>query len=1536
MNRNIICAVFAALLCVICICPGMAENQESIAPDISATQVQFIENAGQAHEEILYQVKAPEFSFDFTKDSLLVSGPSDNCEECNTSISSPVVVTVAGALDDVTVEAFDQLPGYANFLFGSNESEWQTHVPWYGGIRYVNILPGIDLMYAGKDGILKREFFVHEGADPGAIRLLYGGSEGLLVAEDGSLQVSTSFGDLTELAPYTYQEIDGATVEIDSSYFLYENGEIGYIIGEYDPAYPLVIDPSLEYSTLLGGSLEDYGMDIALDPFGDVYVTGYTSSCDFPLINPIKDNTISPKFNGTYCHNSRDVFVTKIGVGSTGNATIRFSTYLGGEKADFGRGIAVDSIGNIYICGDTFSEDFPVKYPFSYGGFLHGSNDAFVTKLMKDGTGIYWSDLLGGNFADQANDIALDSLNAVYLTGQTVGNSPYKALEKIFPVTDYAYQTSPNPNAVMGDAFAVKISPSGQTLEYSTYISGSGQDVGNGIAVDGQGMAYVVGTTSSSNLLPPGVEPYQENLKGGQDAFLFKMNFQAGVPPVYATYLGGETGYDYGQAVAVDSAFSAYVTGATASKYFPVTNQAMQTVKGWPYDTFEKDAFVTKFNTEGDSLIYSTYLGGTKDDWGYDIKVDSKFRAHVTGYSRSTQIPRSGGMIGTIKQASGGQDGFLTMIKSDGRSAESSTFFGGFRDDVSHAVAITPDGNTSYVTGYTSSPTMQNLICGIDCESEAFPTYKWINQDTYWGWNYNGGNFTGNYQGSFDAFVLKFGQQTLNPSFTASPTCGAADPGPNLTVTFTDTSTGIGNILNKIWNFGDGTLNTTGSVPMVVSHNYTDPGTYQATLVLQTYTGALVSDPKTITFCRDDISANFTVADYNNTADPIPVPFGTDITFKGYALNYTADSYSWQWGDGMPNGTGQTAHHVFDRQGIFTVNMTAPTGTCCDTETNVKGSKNIRVFKKPEARFVNHTSTPRDGCAPLEVRFTDTSLGGTTYGQPTAWQWNFGDNTNNATVQNPTHTYVNPGTYTVTLTASNIAGSSTYSRKNYVKVGGVVDPGFIASPLAGDAPLRVQFTDKSEGAPTSWRWDFGDGSAFNYTQNPYHIYTKAGVYSVNLEVDNECTDPAVSENFSDYITVNANMTPKILFGNNSPVYNTLPVYGPPVLNVTFLGDTFDGTLIDGAIWKFGDEQTQIQNRSSGWPANNNWFNTSHLYPTIGNYTPVLEVYNETYDRSGLSGNLYKDYVGVYPPLIVNFTVDPPAGIVGQSITFTDHSEGLPVNWTWNFRDGKRTTGVPSTSHIFTTSAKYEVILAITNKYGATSLGTKEVVIDEADTDGVVSFIPQNITLVTGDSNYRVINVQLNKADFGLSSYKMKIDLDSSTDIQFRDYAVRPTWLDGEYFTHTVSPTKDSITISGMKSSGMLPPGSKNISLGNISLTGISAGDAVMSLNLTKSSALNGVTPLSLTGIPAQVHAYDVSPLPGQTNRPTDIRPTGIHDGLIDDFDGNGNVNTADVTLFFNEYSTTGYFDSAPVPPFDYHHNDVINFKDIQRFFDMFW
>ena len=937
--------ITALLLIIICNSVALAENGTS-SDDMSLNQIQFIKNIGQADKNILYQVKSADISFDFTKDGLIANRVNKTCGECNESRFSPVLITIKGADTTTQVESINRLPGYANFLKGQNESEWYKEVPWFGGVRYHNILPGINLTYKGNDGLLKREFEIVKGADPSAIRMVYEGAGNLSIDNEGSLIITTSFGQMTERPPYSYQDIAGTRVTVNSSYQIYDNGDVGYSLAGYNHEYPLIIDPYLEYSTFLGGSLEDFGMDIDVDKEGNAYITGYTSSCNFPVLNPL--NITSPvRFNGTYCHNSRDVFVTKIGKDqTTGNATILFSTFIGGQYDDSGRGIAVDSLYNMYIAGDTYSDDFPIVSPFPYGVRLHGSDDAFIIKLNSNGDDILWSDYLGGNFADQANSLDIDDLNAVYLTGKTVGNSPYKKLEEIFPVTSNAYQTSPNPDATMGDAFVTKISPDGKKIEYSSYISGSAQDSGNGITVDGRRMAYIAGTTSSTNLLPSDVPGYQKVLKGGQDAFLFKMDLQAGLPPVYASYLGGSTGYDYGEAVKVDSEGCAYVTGATASydvngpasDNFPITEHAMQPKKGWPYDAFEKDAFITKFNKDGQNLTYSTFLGGSADDWGYDIDVDKTGRAIVTGFSSSSQIPSSG-LVNPVKEASGVKDGFLTIVNKDGTAADFSTLFGGFRDDISRAVAIGPenDASTIYVTGYTSSPGIVNLISGDCCEIQTFPVNKWINQAVYGGIQYNGGKNAGDYSGNFDAFVIKFGtlipvvlfgkdiqQYSLDKVSGTPPSFDKVSGTPPLNVTFLG-GTYDGTLIDQaVWNFGDGN-ETTMTRPSGwgadndwcnTSHKYYEARNYSPSLTITnlTYGDGYVLYPDQIGI-YNPLKLSFII-----NPEP-PGVVGQEFTFTDTSPDNLV-KWEWDFDDTTPKIPGNPVKHSFTAKSSYDVTLT--------------------------------------------------------------------------------------------------------------------------------------------------------------------------------------------------------------------------------------------------------------------------------------------------------------------------------------------------------------------------------------------------------------------------------------------------------------------------------------------------------------------------------------------------------------------------------------------------------------------------------------
>src|SRR5208337_2004038 len=330
---------------------------------------------------------------------------------------------------------------------------------------------------------------------------------------------------------------------------------------------------ALVYSTYLGGSSFDGGYGIAVDSAGNAYVIGWTSSTNFPTMNPLQP---------TYGGGTYDAFVSKIN--PEGSALV-YSTYLGGSLLDSGAGIAVDSAGNAYVTGGTYSTDFPITPGAFQTICSHGcqfSSDAFVSKINPEGSALVYSTYLGGTSSDSGAGIAVDSTGNAYVTGGTYSTD--------FPTVN---PLQPSSGGGFGDAFVAKINSIGSALVYSTYLGGSSFDYGAGIAVDSAGNAYVVGGTGSHNF--PTESALQPHYRGGDsDAFVAKIN-PSGSALFSSTYLGG-SGWDEGRGIAADSAGNAYVTGYTESNNFSTTSGAFQTVcndgSGCSVDL--GDAFVTK------------------------------------------------------------------------------------------------------------------------------------------------------------------------------------------------------------------------------------------------------------------------------------------------------------------------------------------------------------------------------------------------------------------------------------------------------------------------------------------------------------------------------------------------------------------------------------------------------------------------------------------------------------------------------------------------------------------------------------------------------------------------------------------------------------------------------------------------------------------------------------------------------------------------------------------------------------------------------
>jgi hypothetical protein len=580
--------------------------------------------------------------------------------------TSVLRILLAGSNPHADVTGIEELPGRVNYFKGNNPDKWLKNIPVYRKIVYQAIYPGINLIYYGRQGSLEYDLVVNPGGDHRAIKISFQGIDAMEISSRGELILHTTSGDVTFKKPFIYQNTGGVTKEIEGGYVIHKPLQVSFRVAEYDTEIPLIIDPVVSYSTYLGGNDNDYGCGIAVDSDGCAYVTGYTHSTDFPTVNYYQvDQT------------DIDAFVTKLD--ESGN-TLCYSTYLGGNNADYGQEIVVDSAGSAYVTGYTYSINFPAvnEYQEDQTGI-----DVFVTRLDPSGSSLVYSTYLGGDSNDYGNSIAIDSSGCAYVTGMTYSTD--------FPAV-YACQG----NQTGTDAFVTKLEFSGSILSilYSTYLGGNNSDNGRGIAVDSEGYAYVIGYTMSTDFQT--VNAYQGlHGDGGlfNDAFVTKLAFSGSALSVaYSTYLGGNH-IDQGQAIAVDSSGSAYVTGTTASTDFPAVNH-YQGSKAGSYDVF-----VTRLGPSGSTLSYSTYLGGAADDCGEGIAVDSCGRAYVTGYTYSTDFPTEKACQADYRPIG---DAFVTKFYPQGSALVYSTYLGGNSADRGFGIAIDSAGN-AYVTGDTQS-----------------------------------------------------------------------------------------------------------------------------------------------------------------------------------------------------------------------------------------------------------------------------------------------------------------------------------------------------------------------------------------------------------------------------------------------------------------------------------------------------------------------------------------------------------------------------------------------------------------------------------------------------------------------------------------------------------------------------------------------------------------------------------------------------------------------------------------------------------------
>jgi hypothetical protein len=636
---------------------------------------------------------------------------SNQAQPSNTTLQFKLV----GAAQNPAVIGENQQPGAVNYFIGKDPTKWLTNVPTYARVRYKSVYPGIDLVYYGNHQQLEYDFAVLPGADPSRIQFEITGASQINLDEIGNLVLQTVSGELHFQSPVIYQESSGLRVPVSGTYVVNDPTHISFQVAQYDLNKPLVIDPVLLYGTYLGGTgsdqasgiavdstgsvyiagytdsadfslttfgspaassnhvfvakldptgstlvyadylggnSDDYGIGLALDSSNNVYVTGSTTSTNFPTVNPYQSAALGP-YTG---------FLSKI---SANGSTLVYSTYLGGSGFDVPASVAVDTLGEAYVAGTTTSQDFPVANAYQSAALANQGgaygNYGFLTKFTADGSSLNYSTYFAGNTNIQncgsscyptpyseISAVAVDANGDAYVVGTTNTSN--------FPYTSGAYLTSNSPEADATIGFVSKFASAGTPLDYSTYFYGSsGNPVGiEAIAVDGSGSAYITGTVSSDTTFPiTSTSICNPSVSGVacSDAFVSKFSSTASTL-LYSTFLG-VSNYASPQSIALDSSNNAYVVANTSSAAFGTNNA----IEGYAN---ENDILLVEIDASATTELIASYLGGSGDDFASGIALDANGSIYVAGYTNSVDFPVTQGAFQNV--LGGGTDAFVVKI----------------------------------------------------------------------------------------------------------------------------------------------------------------------------------------------------------------------------------------------------------------------------------------------------------------------------------------------------------------------------------------------------------------------------------------------------------------------------------------------------------------------------------------------------------------------------------------------------------------------------------------------------------------------------------------------------------------------------------------------------------------------------------------------------------------------------------------------------------------------------------------------------------
>jgi gliding motility-associated-like protein len=995
-----------------------------------------------------------------------------------------------GAMKNVSISPEKSLPTFNNYFLGNDPSKWQSNCKIYQAVTYKNMYPNIDVRYYTDAGKLKYDIIVRPGGNVNNIALKYDGVDKLEV-RNKELVIRTSVGEVKELYPYSYQLQKGERQTLDCKYSVTGN-IVRFKIKDYLPNETIVIDPTLIFATFTGSSKDNWGYTATPGPDGSMYAGGVSFGEGYPVSVGAFDKT----FNGGLNEDSNGPYDMAIIKFSPDGVNRIFATYLGGGGNEQPHSMISDAQGNLIIAGRSSSTDYPKLTPVIGPG---GGYDIVVTKLNANGNLLLGSVAIGGtgddgvnirkkfdspdgaettrrNYGDDArSEVIVDRNNNIYVASCTKSSN--------FPIGGSNIQT------VFGggkqDGVILAFNSNLSTKIFSTYFGGNGSDACFVLSINPlTGNLYVAGGTSSNDLPGSKTNVISATFQGGDvDGFVTAIT-PDGSSIIKTSYMG-TNGNDLVYGIQFDKFGFPYVTGTTSGNW-PVINAA--------YSNSGAKQFIGKLQPDLSSYVYSTIFGTNSPIPNLSITaflVDRCQNVYVSGwggkFNNDRGYPNAGtqGMPITADAISpkttDGNDFYFFVLEKNAVSQLFGSFFGqkgGFDDHV--------DGGTSR---FDANGIIYQAICA-NCSGKNDPSVVFPTTSGVWATR----NGSDNCNEAAVKIEMNFGGVGASIKTTINGIIDTIGCVP-ITVKFSDT---LAKGKMYIWDYGDASnpkKDTTYAPNNFSSHVYTSVGIYQTRVISIDSATCNLSDTATsiVRVGNNLIKPDF-IAIKNGGCQSLNFLFQNTST--ALLPSYTNNSFLWDFGDNTPPQRAGIADvfHTYAASGTYIVKLLTDDKSFCNAPTSI--SNTVRLVDTVKARF----QSPDKGCIPYLARFNNTSLGGINF------LWNFGDGSTSTDV-NPTHLYAATGTYTVTLTATDLSTCNLSDKfTTTITVYNIPVAGFSFSPNPTKPNRIVDFKNLSSGA-TSYLWIFGDGQT-SKLENPSHLFNATGTYKTCLVAINEagCSD----------------------------------------------------------------------------------------------------------------------------------------------------------------------------------------------------------------------------------------------------------------------------------------------------------------------------------------------------------------------------------------------------------------------------------------------